>query len=144
MADDFSPEGQLAQAIPGFKEWGDLDLNFAVVAKIDADTCIGCQLCYIACLDGAHQCIHTRKGPCSAFHDESDHGDNPRLEVQPPVRHEAENGVEPHVPFVDEAECIGCNLCHLVCPVPGCITMEEIPNPAGSESWNERMARGKA
>jgi dihydropyrimidine dehydrogenase (NAD+) subunit PreA len=48
----------VGRAIPGFSEWGDLDLNYETVAKIDADLCIGCQLCRIACDDGAHQCIH--------------------------------------------------------------------------------------
>ncbi|MFB6307477.1 MAG: 4Fe-4S dicluster-binding protein, partial [Flavobacteriales bacterium] len=28
-----------------------------VVARIDENECIGCQLCYIACEDGAHQAI---------------------------------------------------------------------------------------
>jgi len=27
---------------------------------------------------------------------------------------------------INEAECVGCNLCTTVCPVPGCITMREI------------------
>jgi dihydropyrimidine dehydrogenase (NAD+) subunit PreA len=27
---------------------------------------------------------------------------------------------------VDDAECVGCNLCALVCPVEGCITMEPL------------------
>jgi len=26
-----------------------------------------------------------------------------------------------------EAECVGCNLCTSVCPVPGCITMRQLP-----------------
>ncbi len=30
------------------------------------------------------------------------------------------------VPVVDESECVGCNLCQIVCPVEGCITMEEL------------------
>jgi dihydropyrimidine dehydrogenase (NAD+) subunit PreA len=47
------------------------------------------------------------------------------------------------VPFVDEQECIGCNLCALVCPVPGCITMREVAGPAGRpESWNDRVKNG--
>jgi len=29
------------------------------------------------------------------------------------------------VPWVDHTQCVGCNLCSLVCPVPGCITMQE-------------------
>jgi dihydropyrimidine dehydrogenase (NAD+) subunit PreA len=28
---------------------------------------------------------------------------------------------------VMEAECVGCNLCTSVCPVPGCITMRQVP-----------------
>ena len=48
-------------AVPAFKEWGELDLNHHVVAEIDGTTCIGCQLCVVACHDGAHQCIHPRE-----------------------------------------------------------------------------------
>ena len=45
------------------------------------------------------------------------------------------------MPFVDEHECVGCNLCQLVCPVPGCITMEE--RQAGPpETWNDRVRKG--
>ena len=42
------------------REWGDLDLNYKVVAEIDPTKCIGCQLCYVACEDGAHQSIAPR------------------------------------------------------------------------------------
>jgi dihydropyrimidine dehydrogenase (NAD+) subunit PreA len=48
----------VGKAIPSFAEWGDLDLNYETVAKIDRDKCIGCQLCMVACDDAAHQCIH--------------------------------------------------------------------------------------
>jgi dihydropyrimidine dehydrogenase (NAD+) subunit PreA len=48
----------VGRAVPAFSEWGDLDLNYETVAKIDADSCIGCHLCMVACHDGAHQCIH--------------------------------------------------------------------------------------
>lgn len=37
--------------------WEELDLNYKVVASINKDKCIGCELCYIACEDGAHQSI---------------------------------------------------------------------------------------
>ena len=39
-------------------EWKHLDLNYKIVARIDEAKCIGCDLCYTACWDGAHQCIH--------------------------------------------------------------------------------------
>ena len=48
----------VGKAVPAFSDWGELDMNYETVAKINADTCIGCQLCLIACHDGAHQCIH--------------------------------------------------------------------------------------
>ncbi len=115
----------VGQATPNFREWGELDLNYRIVAAIDADKCIGCHLCYVACLDGAHQCIHTSQTECAAWHGEPDHGQAPRIEVPPPVRHDPKPGLSSRAPWVDEAECIGCNLCALVCPVPGCITMRE-------------------
>jgi len=43
-------------------EWGDLNLNFKVVAEIDHEKCIGCHLCYVACEDGAHQSIRLIDG----------------------------------------------------------------------------------
>lgn len=51
--DDF-----VGRAVPAFSEWGDLDMNYETVAKIDPAKCIGCNLCMVACHDGAHQCIH--------------------------------------------------------------------------------------
>ena len=52
----------VGKAVPNFREWGELDLNYETVAKIDAAKCIGCQLCVAACHDGAHQCIHPQPG----------------------------------------------------------------------------------
>lgn len=134
----------VGQAVPNFREWGDLDLNYRIVADIDADRCIGCHLCYIACLDGAHQCIHTAQSPCGAWHGEPDHGQRPRATVLPPVRHEPRPGLTAQVPWVDEAECIGCNLCALVCPVPGCITMRESKSNNERLSWKERSAASRS
>ncbi len=131
----------VSKAIPHYTDWGNLDLNYKVIADIDAKKCIGCQLCYIACLDGAHQCIHTRQSPCSAFHGTSDHGMNPRIKVQTPITHSQKAHVPEYVPFVDDAECVGCNLCHLVCPVPGCITMVDSSTGSESGSWNERLSK---
>ncbi len=51
----------VGKAVPPFQEWGDLDLNYETVARIDTDKCIGCQLCVAACHDGAHQCIHPQE-----------------------------------------------------------------------------------
>ena len=62
----------VGKAVPAFSEWGDLDLNYETVAKIDADKCIGCQLCVAACHDGAHQCIHPQQATRVPRVDESE------------------------------------------------------------------------
>lgn len=46
------------RAAQNFVNWENLDLNYKVVASINEDKCIGCQVCYTACWDTAHQCIH--------------------------------------------------------------------------------------
>ncbi len=130
------------RATGAYKDWGDLDLNYNVKARIDADACIGCHLCYTACMDGAHQCIHL-PGRSKAEALKAGHYHVP--DHVPAVRVKAPGAFpERHVPFVDDHECIGCNLCALVCPVPGCITMAEVPGPIGKrETWNDRAAAGR-
>ena len=43
------------------RKWEKLNLNYKVIASIDPGKCISCQLCYIACEDGAHQSIELIK-----------------------------------------------------------------------------------
>jgi dihydropyrimidine dehydrogenase (NAD+) subunit PreA len=127
------------RAVPSFVDWGDLDLNYKVVAKIDPKTCIGCQLCVTACWDGAHQCIFTGKEDRARPPHAHAHG---RAKAPSPQILGAIAG--DRVPWVDEPECVGCNLCALVCPVPGCITMAEVPGPGtGTETWNDRVRAGR-
>lgn len=125
----------IGRAVPGLVEWGELDLNYHVVAQIDSETCIGCQLCVVACRDGAHQCIYEPGTKAKPGHSapravEAAH----RLAADPDYR----------VPWVDETDCVGCNLCALICPVPGCITMEPVETGEAFESWNDRVRRGTA
>ncbi|MSP56773.1 MAG: NAD-dependent dihydropyrimidine dehydrogenase subunit PreA [Myxococcales bacterium] len=66
-------DGLIGKAIPSYSEWGNLDLNYDTVAKINPSSCIGCQLCMVACMDGAHQCIHPNPdGTRVPFVDESE------------------------------------------------------------------------
>ncbi len=125
------------RAAPAYKEWGDLDLSYKLVASIDAKTCIGCQLCVTACHDGAHQCIFT--GPEDRPRPPHAHAPGPAKAPKPlPIGAIAGD----RVPWIDEPECVGCNLCQLVCPVPGCISMVEVPN-GKSETWNDRAKQGR-
>ncbi len=55
-------EDLIGKALPNVKTWEHLNLTYQVKAKINADKCIGCQLCYIACDDGAHQAIALQNG----------------------------------------------------------------------------------
>ncbi len=112
-------DGLVGAALPAFKEWGDLDLNHHVVAKINRETCIGCQLCIVACHDGAHQCIH------------------------PSEKAGAPADLPHRVPWVEEEECVGCNLCAFVCPVEGCIEMVEERRGDEVDTWNTRVKDGR-
>jgi dihydropyrimidine dehydrogenase (NAD+) subunit PreA len=125
------------RAVSSYVDWGDLDLAQKLVAKIDPKVCIGCQLCVTACHDGAHQCIFT----------------GPEDRERPPHAHSHGKAIAPkplpkgdlagfRVPWIDEPECVGCNLCQLVCPVSGCITM--VPSTTGPrETWNDRANAGR-
>jgi dihydropyrimidine dehydrogenase (NAD+) subunit PreA len=44
------------------------------------------------------------------------------------------------IPRVDETECVGCNLCSLVCPVDQCITMVQRDSGLAPETWAERTS----
>ncbi|MBT8191437.1 MAG: NAD-dependent dihydropyrimidine dehydrogenase subunit PreA [Bacteroidia bacterium] len=96
------------KALPNVREWKDLNLNYQVIANIDQDKCIGCDLCYIACDDGAHQAIAIP----------SDNGNRK--------------------PVIIEENCVGCNLCSLVCPVENCITMEVRDSGHPEVTWQQR------
>jgi dihydropyrimidine dehydrogenase (NAD+) subunit PreA len=111
------------RALPNVVDWGELDLNYKIVARINEELCIGCQLCYAACEDGAHQCIEP-----AAVNGNGHAKKN-------------ENGVPVHVPRILEDECVGCNLCALVCPVDGCITMEQIETGQPYLTWKDFTQR---
>jgi len=160
-------------SLPNVREWKNLNLNFRVVAEIHADKCIGCQLCYTACWDGAHQCIHLDRA--SGGMDAPVAGTDPRYAHGAPNPHSkptpamvmaesakvismtpiakldmdgigSSSAVTPleRIPRVDEDECVGCNLCSLVCPVPECITMERRDTGLPPETWEQRVAKGAA
>jgi dihydropyrimidine dehydrogenase (NAD+) subunit PreA len=156
-------------SLPKVREWKNLNLNYRVVANIHADLCIGCQLCYTACWDGAHQCIHLDRAvggaeiqpsgsdPRYAHGEPNPHGmptpamvlglsaqritttPIPKLDASGPGSLPAVTPLE-RIPRVDEDECVGCNLCSLVCPVDGCITMDRIDIGLPAQTWEERTA----
>jgi dihydropyrimidine dehydrogenase (NAD+) subunit PreA len=97
------------KSLQGITNFGNLNLLYKTVAEIDETKCIQCNLCYIACEDGAHQCI----------------------ELVP------QNGK--NQPRVKQTECVGCSLCYLVCPVDDCISMVRQDDGKQVMTWNELM-----
>ena len=100
----------VGQTVPRYSDWGNLDLNYKVVARINRDVCINCNKCHIACEDTSHQCIDMLTDPSGAY-----------LEVV-------------------EEDCVGCNLCSIVCPVDGAIEMVELVPEQEPVTWNERQS----
>jgi len=95
------------RAVPNVTDWQFLNMNYKTVASIDQDKCITCGLCHIACEDTSHQAVAKLK----------DNGKR-RYEV------------------IDE-ECVGCNLCMHVCPVPDCITMVRVETGKPYLNWTQ-------
>ncbi|GGL98143.1 NAD-dependent dihydropyrimidine dehydrogenase subunit PreA [Deinococcus aerophilus] len=118
------------RALPQVSTFGQLDLGYQAVARIDPDRCIQCNLCYVACNDTAHQCIDlvapggVRVNP----------GYDPR------VNGRAVADTRP-TPVVREPDCVGCALCANVCPVDGCIEMVSVPSTQEHVSWDQLTAR---
>ena len=100
------------KALQNIMHWEDLNLKYKVVAEIHEEKCIGCQLCYTACEDGAHQAIGLSTDPNN------------------------------RIPSIIKENCVGCNLCSLVCPVEGCITMERKDDGKNHVTWKQRTLEG--
>lgn len=103
----------IGASLPRISTFGDFDLGFQSVAKINHDKCIQCNLCFIACNDAAHQCIDLKDAKLTKEANE-------RL-----------------WPVVREVDCVGCALCSTVCPVDDCITMVQIDTGRPHTTWNE-------
>jgi len=140
------------------QEWKHLNLNYKIVARIHEEKCIGCELCYTACWDGAHQCIHLDRvgGAHNGHHltpamrEAASHQAISMTPIPKLDHGTSRNGDErfptplSRIPRVDESECVGCNLCFLVCPVEGCITMEQVDTNLPPQSWEQRTGGAAA
>ncbi|PJB00387.1 MAG: NAD-dependent dihydropyrimidine dehydrogenase subunit PreA [Ignavibacteriales bacterium CG_4_9_14_3_um_filter_30_11] len=103
----------IGKSLHRIDDFGNFNLLHKTVARIDQEKCIHCNLCYIACDDGAHQCIDLT-----------------------PV-----NGHNKTV--VREEDCVGCDLCSIVCPVEGCINMVRLDDGKEQKTWNELVQQFK-
>jgi dihydropyrimidine dehydrogenase (NAD+) subunit PreA len=109
-------------------DFNDFDLSFRVVARIDQQKCIRCNLCYVACNDTAHQCIDLVAKDGRVVQPQS-------YEIQVNGKEEAVS-TRPCV-LVREQDCVGCRLCYNVCPVEDCIRMIEEPSGRPPLTWGQ-------
>ena len=129
----------VGRSVPRIKSWGELDLNYKLLAHIEPEKCIHCGLCYIACEDGCHQSIRWDRVPTVEYlAARASHNGAIRsggYDVLPGAGDGTIN-----VFSIKEDTCVGCNMCSLVCPVEGCITMREVDTGRPPMSWNEYQA----
>jgi dihydropyrimidine dehydrogenase (NAD+) subunit PreA len=116
------------------RSWGELDLNYKVVADINESTCIHCGICYACCEDGCYQAIGWEKLPKDAYMARFGEPRKLRGEGAPTLKLSAGGSVDV---FTVKDNCVGCNMCALACPVEGCITMKEVPTGKPSMNWNQ-------
>lgn len=102
----------VGRSVHRYGRWGDLNLHYKVVAKINEDKCVLCNKCYVSCDDASHQSI---------------------LKIK-------KEGASKETLVVNEETCVGCNLCSLVCPVDGALEMVEVPATGDLLTWNQRLA----
>ena len=116
----------IGASLPRISDFGDFDLGFKTVARINQDSCIQCDLCYIACNDTEHQCIDLHRDGALVMpgHDARDNGKLMATSSRP-------------YPVIRESDCVGCDLCHNVCPVNGCIEMVQVPSGREGTTWRQ-------
>jgi len=150
------------KALPNITDWGDLNLGHKVVAEIDQAKCVHCGLCYIACEDGCHQSIKWERVGEPEFvkkygkvaHATGGNGNGQAL-VNPNM-HFTKSGDVNVLPgsgdgyvgvfTIKQDTCVGCNMCSLVCPVDGCISMKQVPGTIPNITWREyqkKLAAGE-
>ncbi len=118
----------VGKSLHGVSDFKDFDLAFRAVARIHADKCIKCDLCYVACNDTAHQCIDLIAADGSrvlpSAYDVRSNGKLEAIATRPQ-------------PQVREDDCVGCRLCYNICPVEQCIEMVELPPCRPSATWDQ-------
>ena len=95
-----------------------------------------------ACWDGAHQCIHLDGHTVPASVEAASRASIAVTPIAVLDAAQSAPGMTPsrRIPRVDEVECVGCNLCWLVCPVENCITMEKVETGLPAQSWAQRTS----
>ncbi|HEX4055027.1 MAG TPA: NAD-dependent dihydropyrimidine dehydrogenase subunit PreA [Tepidisphaeraceae bacterium] len=133
----------VGQATPRIRHWGDLDLNYKVIAQINESTCIHCGICYASCEDGCYQAIDWQKMSRDQYTAKFGEPRKLKGEAAPNLRLD-ESGGTIDVFTINTTSCVGCNMCALACPVEGCITMEEVPTGKPAMNWNQYQEKLKS